>query len=169
MTRLESGAVVVNRDWHPLEEIVGAALRRLGPQLGDRRVIIDLPADLPPVSVYDVLIERLFLNLFENAAKYTPPGSLVQLRARPDRADLLIELSDSGPGFAPGDKKLVWEKFYPGSATGARGVGLGLAICRSIVVAHGGTVEATHPPTHGALIRIWLPLGGQPRQVPPGA
>ena len=169
MTRLESGAVAVHRDWHPLEEIVGAALRRLGSQLGDRRVVIDLPADLPLVSVDDVLIEQLFLNLFENAAKYTPPGSLIQLRARPDQAGLSIEVSDTGPGFAPGDEKLVWGKFYRGKSTEARGAGLGLAICHAIIIAHGGTVKADNLPTGGAVIRIWLPLGGQPPQVPPSA
>ncbi len=169
ITRLESGAVSVNRDWHPLEEIVGAALRRLGPQLAHRRVAIDLPADLPPLSVDDVLIEQLFLNLFENAAKYTPPGSLIQVSARPNQAGVSIEVSDSGPGFAPGDEKLVWEKFYRGNSSTARGAGLGLTICRAIVIAHGGTVEAANLPTGGAVIRIWLPLGGKPPQVPPSA
>ncbi|MBK5290314.1 MAG: sensor histidine kinase KdpD [Acidobacteriia bacterium] len=169
MTRLESGAVEVKREWHALEEIVGAALTRLDSLLGERPIVTQIPQDLPLISVDDVLLEQLFLNLLENAAKYTPPGSPISISAREDKQGVWIEVADSGPGFAPGDEELVWEKFYRGKAAGARGAGLGLAICRAVVVAHGGTIAAGNRPQGGAMIRIWLPLGGKPPEVPTGA
>ena len=172
MTRLESGSAEVKRDWHPLEEIVGAALTRLERLLGDRKISIEIPENLPLVSVDDVLLEQVFLNLLENAAKYTPPGSSISICAQPQRSvaddhqGVGIEIADSGPGFAPGDETLVWEKFYRGKESGARGSGLGLAICRAIVNAHGGSIHAENRQQGGALIRVWLPLGGTPPEAP---
>lgn len=165
MTRLESGAVEVRRDWHSLEEIVGAALNRLESVLGSRPVRVCIPPELPLVSVDDVLLEQVFMNLLENAAKYTPEGSEILVSALPRSDQVIVEVADRGPGFAPGDEKRVWEKFYRGPVRGTRGVGLGLAICRAIVTAHGGTVEAQNRPGGGALIRIVLPTGGRAPQV----
>jgi two-component system sensor histidine kinase KdpD len=165
MTRLESGAVEVRRDWHSLEEIAGAAFHRLEPTLGKRPIRVDMPAELPLVSVDDVLIEQVFVNLLENAAKYTPEGSEIVVTAIAQGGDVIIEVGDRGPGFAPGDEKRVWEKFYRGPVQGVRGVGLGLAICRAIVMAHGGKIEAENRPGGGALFRVILPTGGQPPRV----
>lgn len=165
MTRLESGAVVVKREWHPLEEIVGAALTRLESQLGSRPIAIELPADLPLVAVDDVLLEQLFLNLLENADKYTPEGSEIRIGAVLKDSDVVIEVSDRGPGFRTGDEGRVFEKFYRGDAEGVRGAGLGLAICRAIVVAHGGSIEAENRPEGGATFRIHLPTGGTAPRV----
>ena len=131
MTRLESGAVEVRRDWHSVEEIVGAAFNRLESTLGKRPIRVDMPAELPLVSVDDVLIEQVFINLLENAAKYTPEDSEIQVTAFARDDKVVVEVADRGPGFAPGDEKRIWEKFYRGPAQGVRGVGLGLAICRS--------------------------------------
>lgn len=165
MTRLESGKVTVKREWHPLEEIVGAALTRLDRVLEDRTVTTDLPTGLM-VSVDDVLIEQVIWNILDNAAKYTPASSPIGLSAKAQDAGVTIEISDSGPGFAPGEEKLIWEKFYRGRTDGARGAGLGLAICRAIVAAHEGRIEAQNRPEGGALVRIWLPAEGEPPQVP---
>lgn len=166
MTRLESGSMKLKRDWYPIEEIVGAALHRLDKILKDRTVTSVIPADLPLVSIDDVLIEQLFLNIIENAVKYTPPASPITIEARTAASGVQIEVADSGTGFVPGEENLVWEKFYRGRNAGARGAGLGLAICHAIVQAHGGKIEAKNRPTGGALIRIWLPLGGTPPEVP---
>ncbi len=165
MTRLESGTVEVKRDWHSLEEIVGAALTRLEPLLGNRPIEIRLPPDLPLISVDDVLLEQVFINLLENAAKYTPDSSEIVVSAAPDNDRVVIEVADRGPGFAQGDEERVWEKFYRGQAKGVRGAGLGLAICRAIVLAHGGSIEAENRDGGGAIIRIHLPTGGQAPQV----
>ena len=165
MTRLESGAVEVRRDWHSVEEIVGAAFNRLESTLGKRPIRVDMPAELPLVSVDDVLIEQVFINLLENAAKYTSEDSEIQVTAFARDDKVVVEVADRGPGFAPGDEKRIWEKFYRGPAQGVRGVGLGLAICRAIITAHGGKIEAENRPGGGALIRVVLPTGGQPPQV----
>jgi two-component system, OmpR family, sensor histidine kinase KdpD len=169
MTRLESGAIQLRREWHPLEDIVGAALTRLERILGDRLISTDIPEALPLISADDVLLEQVFINILENAAKYTPPGSPLTVIARPDGAGVVIEIADSGPGFAPGEEKLIWEKFYRGKTEGTRGAGLGLAICQGIIAVHGGKIAAENRPQGGALFRIWLPLGGTPPEAPSNA
>ncbi|MCW5976905.1 MAG: sensor histidine kinase KdpD [Bryobacteraceae bacterium] len=165
MTRLESGAVELKRDWHPLEEILGAALTRLDRLLGNRPVETRLPPDLPLVSVDDVLLEQVFINILENAARYTPDGSPITVSAALDDSRVAIEFLDRGPGFAPGEEDRVWEKFYRGKVDGARGAGLGLAICHAIVRAHAGSIQARNRDGGGAVIRILLPTGGPPPQV----
>ena len=166
ITRLESGAVELKRDWYSLEEIIGAALHRMEGVLGPRQVRLHIPADLPLIAVDDVLLEQVFTNLLDNAARYTPENSEVLITAAPARETVVIEVADRGPGFAPGDEKRVWEKFYRGAEHKAsRGAGLGLAICRAIVEAHGGRIEAENRTGGGALIRIVLPTGGQPPRV----
>jgi two-component system sensor histidine kinase KdpD len=165
ITRLESGAIRLTRNWHPLEEIVGAALTRLETLLHDRPVVTRIPESLPQISVDDVLVEQLFLNILENAARYTPEGSPIQITAHEADGGVRVDVADSGPGFAPGEEKLIWEKFYRGKAQSGRGAGLGLAICKAIVAAHGGRIGAENRPEGGALIRIWLPLGGEPPRI----
>jgi K+-sensing histidine kinase KdpD len=158
MTRLESGALTVKREWIPLEEIDGSALNRLD---------TSLPPELPLVSVDPVLFEQLFVNLLENAAKHTPAGSPLAIAARAEGDVLTIEVADRGPGLAAGDEARVFEKFFRGQQAGAQGAGLGLAICRGIVDAHGGRIAAANRPGGGALFRVTLPLSGQPPSAPP--
>lgn len=165
MTRLESGRVSVRREWHPLEEIVGAALTRLERVLEGRQVTTGLPSNLM-VSADDVLLEQVIWNVLENAAKYTPEGSPITITARGQDGGVIIEIADSGPGFAPGEEQRIWDKFYRGKTEGTRGAGLGLAICRAIVAAHGGRIEAENLPQGGAVIRIWLPGAGDPPEAP---
>ncbi len=169
MTRLESGAVVVKRDWVPLEEVVGAALTRLEKQLGARPVRISLPDDLPLVSVDAILLEQLFVNLLENAAKYTPPGSLLEISAIAGEQSIVVELADRGPGLAAGSEKRIFEKFYRGQHDGPPGAGLGLAICLGIAQAHGGVLLAQNRPGGGAVFQLTLPQRERPPSVPPEA
>ena len=166
MTRLESGALVVTRQLMPLEEIVGSALTRLDSQLEGRPVRTDLPADLPLVSADAVLLEQVFVNLLENAAKYTPPGSPIEIVARAGDGTIAVEIADRGPGIAPGDESRLFEKFFRGRQieAGATSAGLGLAICRGVISAHGGTIAAANRPGGGAVFRLTLPIVG----VPPG-
>lgn len=165
MTRLESGRVSVQREWHPLEEIVGAALTRLERVLEGRPVTTELPSGLM-VSADDVLLEQVIWNVLENAAKYTPEGTPITLAAQAQNGGVTIEIADSGPGFTPGEEQRIWDKFYRGRTEGTRGAGLGLAICRAIVIAHGGRIEAENRPQGGALVRIWLPNTGSPPEAP---
>jgi two-component system, OmpR family, sensor histidine kinase KdpD len=161
MTRLESG-VELRRDLYPLEEIVGAALQRLEAQLAGREVMATVPEDLPLVHVDDVLLGQVLVNLLENAAKYSPAGSAIEIAATATLAAVQLEVRDRGPGFAEGEEKRLFEKFYRGKPEGVRGAGLGLAICRAIVMAHRGSIEALHREGGGAIFRIRLPLDGRP-------
>jgi len=170
MTRLESGALVVKRQWMPLEEIVGSALTRLESQLQGRPVRTDLPDDLPLVSADAVLLEQVFVNLLENAAKYTPDGSPIEIaahgRANGQGGSITIEVSDRGPGIPPGSESRLFEKFFRGPQAGSTSAGLGLAICRGVVGAHGGTIIAANRPGGGAVFRMTLPIVGTPPPAP---
>lgn len=159
MTRLDSG-IELRRDLYPLEEIVGAALQRMEGPLGRREVTTNLPDNLPLVSVDDVLVGQLLVNLLENAIKYTPEGSPIELAAEARDKDVMLEVRDRGPGFAPGEEQRIFEKFYRGRSDVARGAGLGLAICRAIVEAHRGSIEAFNRSGGGAVFRILLPSAG---------
>jgi two-component system sensor histidine kinase KdpD len=167
MTRLESGAIQVHKEWQPLEEVVGAALTRLEVQLADRPLTTHLPADLPLVPLDSVLIEQVLINLLDNAIKYTPPGSPLTLSAWATPGAVTVEVADQGPGIPPGDAQRIFEKFYRAQRSGERsGVGLGLAICRGIVETHGGRIWADNRPGGGAVFRFTLPIQGTP---PPSA
>jgi two-component system sensor histidine kinase KdpD len=167
MTRLESGAVMIRKEREPLDGILGAALKRLEGPLRGRPIQIHFPADLPLVPIDAQLIEQLFLNLLDNAVRYTPPGSPIDVSASVAPSAVRIEFADRGPGFAPGDEKRIFDKFYRGRPAGVHGVGLGLAICRAIVEAHGGGISAENRPGGGALFRFTLPLGDSPRDLAP--
>jgi two-component system sensor histidine kinase KdpD len=162
MTRLESGGVELRRDFYPLEEIVGSALARMESQLDGRPVVTRLPADLPVIHADDVLLGQAILNLLENAIKYTPPGSAIDIAAQQEGAQVLLTVRDHGPGFQAEEQERIFEKFYRGKSKAARGAGLGLAICRAIIDAHGGRIEAANHPEGGALFRIHLPLEKTP-------
>jgi two-component system, OmpR family, sensor histidine kinase KdpD len=167
MTQLQSGALTVRREWMPLEEIVGSALTRLDPRLAGRAVHADLPDDLPLVCADAVLLEQVLVNLLENAAKHTPALTAVDIRARAQGQALSIEVADRGPGLPAGDESRIFDKFYRGRHTAVPGAGLGLAICRGIVNAHGGTLLAANRDGGGAVFRVTLPLLGQPPSAPP--
>jgi two-component system sensor histidine kinase KdpD len=129
-------------------------------------VNIALPADLPLVSVDPVLFEQALVNLLDNAAKYTPVGSPIEIRAARHAGAVTIELSDRGPGLPPGAERRVFEKFFRGGQAGIRGVGLGLPICKAIVEAHGGSIDAENRMGGGALFRVTLPQTGSVPELP---
>jgi two-component system sensor histidine kinase KdpD len=159
MVRLESGAVAVRREPVPAEEMIGAALQRLGSALEGRTVTTDLPPDLPLVPVDPVLIEQVLVNLVENALRYTPVGTPLQLGASVRDEMLTIDIADRGPGIPAEDAERIFDKFarLPGGEH-AGGVGLGLAICRGIVEAHGGRIWVEPREGGGARFRFTLPL-----------
>ncbi len=162
MTRLESGALQLRRDWHPLEEVVGAALGRLAKSLGDRRVTVSIPPDLPLVAIDDVLIEQVLLNLLDNAVKHTPPDSAIRIIATATDRKVTVEIADHGPGLRAGEEDRVFEKFYQAGPRTRQGAGLGLAICRGIVEAHGGRIWAHNLPEGGVAFLFTLPLTAAP-------
>jgi two-component system sensor histidine kinase KdpD len=173
MTRIEAGSVHPAKDWQPIEEVIGSALGRLERQLEGRAVRTDLPDDLPLVALDPLLIEQVLANYVDNAAKYTPKRSPIEIRARAQAGELRVEVRDWGPGLAEGEEARVFDKFY--RAAGARGQvgsGLGLAICRGILVAHGGRTWVERR-ADGTTFGFSLPLGEPPpplsEEVPPAS
>jgi two-component system sensor histidine kinase KdpD len=164
MTRLESGTLEPRRDWVLLEELVGSALTRLEKKLVGRKVALDLHPDVGFISVDPVLIEQVLVNLLENALKYTPEGSELAVSATRTGNRIELEVRDHGQGFPPADLEHVFEKFYRGRHVGIRGVGLGLAICRAIVTAHGGTLRAENHPQGGARLLVGFESATLPRE-----
>lgn len=163
MSRLQAGEVKLNREWQPLEEVVGAVLVALRVPLAQHRLHTHLPADLPLVEFDAVLMERVFSNLIENAAKYTPAGSEIRIEARVDGDEFEIVLADDGPGLPTNMEDEIFKKFTRGQSEGnTPGVGLGLAICRAIIAAHRGRIYAERAQPHGARFIIRLPLGQPP-------
>jgi two-component system sensor histidine kinase KdpD len=188
MTRLETGGLRLHKEWTPLEELIGAALNRLDALLRGRDVRVRLPADLPLLPVDNPLIVQAFVNLLENAAKYTPTGGPIEIDARavpradaagqglstdPEGASTLhagsveVAVSDRGPGLPSGTEERIFDKFFRARSEGSPpGTGLGLAIVRGIVKAHGGSIVAENRPGGGTVFRMVLPLDGLPPVVP---
>lgn len=163
MTRLESGALRPNRDWQSVQELVGAALGRMEPVLRDRPLSVTIPADFPLIRVDALLMEQVLLNLLDNAAKHTPPGSPIEIAARLQDNWIVITVADNGPGLPSGAEEKVFEKFYRGRTTGPDlGSGLGLAIVKGFVTANGGRVEARNRLDNGAVFSIFLPSEAVP-------
>jgi two-component system sensor histidine kinase KdpD len=168
MIRVETQTLVVQRDWQPLEEPIGVALIRLDDALQGRVVRVDLPADLPLVPIDGLLIEQVIINLLENALKYTPAGTPIEISARAGDGVVSVAVADRGPGLPPGEEGRIFEKFYRApDPTPTAGVGLGLTICRGIVQAHGGRIWAENRPDGGAVFRFTLPMIGAPPTLPP--
>jgi two-component system sensor histidine kinase KdpD len=166
MARLQSGDVKPRKDWQSLEEIVGGALKGLDPVLSEHPVSLDLPADLPLVRCDPLLMERVLVNLLENAAKYTPPGTAIGVTAKPEDEQLRIEVWDEGPGL-PRPGRAIFAQFVRGEKESViPGVGLGLAICEAIVEGHGGKIWAENRVPHGARFIFTLPLDEQPGVEP---
>jgi two-component system, OmpR family, sensor histidine kinase KdpD len=163
MARLEAGAVVLNRQWQPLEEVVGGALAGLATRMVKHPVTVKLPHDLPLVEIDSLLIERVFANLLENAVKYTPTGTPIEISAATGQNELVVTVSDQGHGIPAGEEKRIFEKFHRVDSEGNQGgAGLGLTICRSIMEAHGGRIWADNLPSGGAAFHFTLPLTESP-------
>jgi two-component system sensor histidine kinase KdpD len=166
MTRLEAGALQPQTEWHSVEEVVGAALGRFGKALAQRAVTTRIPPDLPLVQMDDVLVEQVLINLVDNVIKYTPADSPIEVSAEDDGDAVVIEVADRGPGLPPGEERLIFEKFHRTEAgSPVRGAGLGLAICRGIVRAHGGRIWAENRRGGGVSVRFSLPVKGIPPTV----
>jgi two-component system, OmpR family, sensor histidine kinase KdpD len=170
MTRLQSGAVEPRREWVPLVEVIGGALTRVEERLRGRRVTTAIAEDLPLASIDPVLVEQLFINLLENAAKYTPSAADLEIRATQEGGTLVVDVADRGPGIPPGEEERIFERFHRGPAqAGVSGAGLGLPIARAIAEAHGGRLAASNRPGGGAVFRLTLPLRtDSPRATGPG-
>jgi len=161
MTKLESGAIVPNTALHDLGEIVGSALRRAGKILSGHKVSLQLAADLPMLELDAVLFEQVLFNLLDNAAKYAPADTTIELRSRRDGPWVVLDLSDEGNGIPPDALEQVFDKFYrvqKGDQV-RPGTGLGLAISRGFVEAmHGRMTAGNRTDRSGAVLTIRLPV-----------
>ena len=168
MARLQNGAVSLRSEWQSVEEVAGSAIRAAQPALDGQAVRTDIPPDLPLVEFDAVLMERVLVNLLENAAKYGAPPFEIHARVTPD--SLVLSVRDHGPGLPPalrGREAELFEKFTRGQAESATpGVGLGLAICKAIVDAHRGKIVAGNAQGAGAQFTITLPRSSPPEQAP---
>ncbi len=164
MTRISSGSLKIERDWHLLEDIIGSTLNRLSKSLDGRCIETHLPIEGLFVYVDPVLLEQVLINLVENAIRYTPTSGHIILTASEQGQETLISIMDEGPGIPPGEEELIFERFHRGlkSRQDTRGTGLGLAICRAIIEAHEGSISAANRPEGGAMFCIRLPKEGVP-------
>jgi two-component system sensor histidine kinase KdpD len=163
MARLQAGKVTLRKEWQPLEEVIGASIKLLGAGLQAHPVRVTLPRDLPLLEFDAVLLERVFCNLLENAAKYAPAGAEIVIQASRIEAAVEVTICNPGAGFPADRLEKIFEIFERGAPESALpGVGIGLAICRAIVEAHGGRIQAFNPSTGGACVRFSLPCGQPP-------
>ena len=171
MVRVETGALAVQKAWQPLEEALGVALLRVEERLSSHPVQTRVPADLPLVPIDELLIEQVFINLLENAAKHTAPGTLITVSAWAADSTVVVEVADSGGGVPTGEEETIFRKFHRAASADrlspAGGSGLGLTICRGIITAHGGRIWLHRHPGPGAAFRFSLPLDGPPMRALP--
>ena len=159
LVQIEFGGRALRSDWHSVDDLVALALRASESRLARWRMVLNLPADLPLISVEPTLIVQILSNLLENAAKYTPPGTTITISAAARAEGIMISVADNGPGFPPGDPERLFDKFQRGrSESNIVGVGLGLAICRAAANLHGGDIRALNNSGGGALFEISLPV-----------
>ncbi len=161
LTRLEGGAFAVRKEWYPLEEVAASAVQRVRPRLAGRAVTLDVPKEVLLVKVDGVLLEQVVVNLLENAAKHTPATSPVDVRLSAGPDEVAIEVLDRGPGIPAGEEERIFDKFHRiETGRAVDGSGLGLAVCRAIVRAHGGRIGVENRPGGGAVFRVVVPRGG---------
>ncbi len=159
MTRLEAGELRLQKVAGDIQDLIGCALAALDKQLAGREVQVTLAEETPFVSMDMVLMNQVLVNLLDNALKYTPPGSSIEISAQVHGRHLRIEVLDHGPGIPERDLVRIFDKFYRLPVPeGVRGTGLGLSICKGIVDAHGGSIWAENRTGGGLRIVIILPL-----------
>ncbi len=169
MTRLQSGSVQLNLQWHSLEEIVGTALDRTRDLMSKRSVEVNMANDLPLVYIDGPLMEKVVVNLLENVVAHAPEDSSVQISARAGITYIVLDVADRGPGIPKGEETKIFEKFFQrdGRREGG-GFGLGLAICRTIMRLHDGQIWAENRRDgKGAVFHVEIPRHPQP-EVPRG-
>jgi two-component system sensor histidine kinase KdpD len=163
MARLQAGRITLRREWQPLDEVIGASVRFATASCSQRNVVVEVPPNLPLVNIDAVLIERVLCNLLENASKYSEPGSGIRLVAQASATEIEVAVRNDGSGFPPDRLERIFLLFERGAQDGhVSGMGVGLAICRAVVQAHGGHISASNPPEGGACVTFTLPRGTPP-------
>jgi two-component system, OmpR family, sensor histidine kinase KdpD len=160
MAQLDSESIQVKPQPEDIRELIAMALEESRPLLGERPEQIDVPDGLPHVSIDRVLLRRVLRHLIENAAKYSPPGSPLRIHARIEGYRLLVSVEDQGHGIDATEQPFIFDKFFRGKnqKTGTSGTGMGLAIVKAIMAAHGGGIEVISQPGEGSTFTFWLPV-----------
>jgi two-component system sensor histidine kinase KdpD len=158
LSRIESGSLKPEKGWYDLGALVGEVLGRLEPVIAQHSISVDIADDLPPISLDYIEIDEVLTNLIENATKYTPSGTEIAVSARRVEGEVLVEVADRGPGIPPEALKRIFEPFVRIRGSQARGAGLGLAVARGLVEAHGGRIWAENRTDGGAEFAFTLPL-----------
>ena len=163
MAKLSAGKFKLNQAWQPVEEVIGATLQQVATQWKIRTVTVDLARNLPPINIDAVLIERVLWNLVENAIKYSPADTPVEMLVKRVDEEIEIAICDSGTGIASDNTETLFELFLRGKTESEiPGLGLGLSIAKTIVEAHGGTITVRNRDGCGSCFRVRLPLGNPP-------
>ncbi len=163
LTRIDEVGVELNREPHPVEEIVAAAVERCRKRVGQARLRLELPQDFLMVQADATLITQVLINLLDNAFRYTLPGTEVVLRAFVSGSEVVFEVEDKGIGVHPAIMEKLFDRFFkPGNPDiidgRLKGAGLGLSVCKSVVVAYGGSIAAENGRHGGTIIRFTLPM-----------
>ena len=161
LTRLESGAITVKKEWQPFEEIVRAMVNRFSEKLKDRSLTVSLPANLPLVAFDPLLMEQALMNILDNTIKYTPQGTPIELLAEVKENNIIVKISDRGSGIPPTEEKRILENVVGGAAKGI-GIGPDLAVCDAIITSHGGRIWVENRTGGGSVYCFTLPIGEQP-------
>ena len=164
MSRIEGGALKPEKEWYPVDELIHDVLDHMQPVLQERTVQTHLPDDLPPVELDYLQMDQVLTNLIENAVRYTPPESPIEVSAQIDGEQMVISVADRGPGIPQADKERIFDKFYrvlgtQRNAATIPGSGLGLAVSKGLVEAHGGHIWVEDRPGGGSIFRFTLPVG----------
>src|SRR5436305_4052416 len=161
MSRIEGGALKPEKEWYPIDELIHDVLDRMRFLLQDRDVRLLLPANLPPVELDYLQMDQVLTNLIENTIRYTPAGTPINISVQIAGEEMRISIADYGPGIPPNDRERIFDKFYRVLGTqrkGREGSGLGLAVCRGLVEAHGGHIWVENREEGGAIFRFTLPI-----------
>jgi two-component system, OmpR family, sensor histidine kinase KdpD len=163
LSRIEAGSLRPEKGWYDLRSLIDEVAGRLRAVTAKHKLILDIPDDLPPLYFDYVEIDQVLSNLIENAVKYTPVGTEIRLAVRAFSDRVQVEISDSGPGIRPDTLPRLFDPFYRDPTEGGvpQGAGLGLAVAKGLVEAHGGRISAENPSEGGARFAFTLPVSAE--------
>lgn len=162
LSRLEAGHMHPNLDWHDVRDVIHVSLQNLSRTLSEHPVKVEVALDLPLAKLDAALTEQILNNLLSNAAVYTPAGTPIEIRARTDAGELVLDVADRGPGLPPGNPARLFDRFQRGAGAVPGGTGLGLSLVKGFAEAQGGAVTAVNRAGGGAVFSVRLPLGKMP-------